>query len=225
MRGWVIPPARSCEFVANMEYVLDIYKRPYDVDFPVVCMDESPKQLIQELHSPIAMKAGQDRRVDYEYIRNGVVNIFMANEPLKGNRFVEVTEFKRKKDWAMFIKRIAEKEYPKATKITLVMDNYSTHTSAALYETFEPKEAKKLWDRFEFVYTPRHGSWLNMAEIELHVLNGQCLNRHISTIEEINEQANAWVKNRNNKNSKINWQFTNKEARIKLKRLYPSIND
>lgn len=225
MRGWVIPPARNCEFVANMENVLDIYKRPYNVDYPVVCMDESPKQLIEELRPPIAMKAGQDKRVDYEYIRNGVVNIFMANEPLKGNRFVEVTEFKRKKDWAMFIKRIADKQYPKARKITLVMDNYITHTSAALYETFEPKEAKRLWDRFEFVYTPRHGSWLNMAEIELHVLNGQCLNRHISTIEEINEQVNAWVKNRNNKNSKINWQFTNKEARIKLKKLYPSIND
>lgn len=208
-----------------MEYVLDVYKRPYSADYPVICMDESPKQLIQELRSPIPMKAGREKRVDYDYVRHGVVNIFMANEPLKGNRFVEVTEFKKKTDWAVFIKRIADKEYPKAKRITLVMDNFKTHTPGALYETFEPIEAKRLWDRFEFVYTPRHGSWLNMAEIELHVLNGQCLNRHISTMEEIKDQVKAWETNRNNKNSKINWQFTNKQARIKLKKLYPPIDD
>lgn len=208
-----------------MEYVLDIYKRRYDVDHPIVCMDESPKQLIEELRRPIAMEAGKERRVDYEYARNGVVNIFMANEPLKGNRFVEITEFKKKKDWAMFIKRIADKEYPNAKKITLVMDNFKTHTPAALYETFEAAEAKRIWDRFEFVFTPVHGSWLNMAEIELHVLNAQCLKRHISTINEIKEQVNAWANNRNNRTTKINWQFTNKEARTKLRRLYPSIDD
>lgn len=208
-----------------MERVLDVYKRPYNKDYPVVCMDESPKQLIAELRPNIPLKPGQQAKVDYEYVRNGVVNIFMANEPLKGKRFVEVTEFKTKKDWAMFIKRIAEQKYPKAKKITLVMDNFKTHTASAFYETFAPKEAKKLWDRFEFIFTPKHGSWLNMAEIELHVLNGQCLNRHLSTIERIRGEADAWQTNRNNKNSRINWQFTNKEARVKLKKLYPSIDD
>ena len=161
----MIPPEKNGEFVANMEFVLDVYKRPYNADYPVVCMDESPKQLIAELRSSVAMKPGQETRVDYEYIRNGVVNIFMANEPLTGKRFVEVTEFKTKKDWALFVKGIADKKYPRAQKITLVMDNFKTHAASAFYETFEPVEAKRLWDRFEFVYTPKHGSWLNMAEI------------------------------------------------------------
>ena len=211
--------------MANMEWVLDVYKRAYDADFPVVCMDESPKQLIEEGRSSIAMKPGQEARVDYEYVRHGVVNIFMANEPLKGKRYVEVTEFKTKKDWAIFIKTIANEQYPNAKKITLVMDNFKTHTASAFYETFEPEEAKRLWDRFEFIYTPKHGSWLNMAEIELHVLNGQCLNRHIATIDKIKAEVGAWQQQRNNKNSSINWQFTNGDARIKLKRLYPSIHN
>lgn len=208
-----------------MECVLDVYKRPYNADFPVLCMDESPKQLIEEGRTSIAMKPGQEARVDYEYVRHGVVNIFMANEPLKGKRFAEVTEFKTKKDWATFIKEIANEQYPKAKKITLVMDNFKTHAASAFYETFEPEEAKKLWDRFEFIYTPKHGSWLNMAEIELHVLNGQCLNRHISTMEKVNQEVEAWTTQRNNKVSKINWQFTNKDARVKFKKLYPSIQD
>lgn len=208
-----------------MEKVLDVYKKPYAPSFPVVCMDESPKQLIEEGKPFQAMKPGQEARVDYEYIRHGVVNIFMAGEPLSGRRFVEVTEYKTKKDWAMFIKRIADEWYSDAEKITLVMDNFKTHTASAFYETFEPAEAKRIWDRFEFVYTPKHGSWLNMAEIELHVLNGQCLNRHISTIEKVKEEVEAWQMNRNNKNSKINWQFTTKDARIKLKKLYPSFYD
>lgn len=220
----MIPPEANSAFVAGMEGVLDVYKRPYNIDCPVICMDESPKQLIKEGRPSIAMKPGQEARIDCEYIRNGVVNIFIANEPLTGKRFVEVTEFKTKKDWATFIKSIADKKYPKAKKITLVMDNFNTHVASAFYETFEPREAKRLWDRFEFIYTPKHGSWLNMAEIELHVLNGQCLNRHISTVKIIKEEVAAWQKNRNNKNSKINWQFTNKEARVKLKKLYPSID-
>lgn len=208
-----------------MERVLDIYKKPYDKDFPVVCMDESPKQLIEEGKPTLPIKPGRDRRIDYEYVRHGVVNIFIANEPLKGRRMVEVTEYKTKKDWAKFIKRIADEMFPDAIRITLVMDNLNTHTAAAFYEAFEPREAKRLWDRFEFVYTPKHGSWLNMAEIELHVLNGQCLNRHIPTMSKVTEEVNAWLKHRNNKNSKINWQFTNADARIKLKRLYPSLQD
>ena len=221
----MIPPEKNSDFVANMERVLDIYKRPYDAAFPIVCMDESPKQLIEAGKPSKAMKPGCEARVDYEYVRHGVVNIFMANEPLKGKRFVEVTEFKTKKDWAIFVKRIADEWYPKAKKIILVMDNFKTHVASAFYESFEPAEAKRLWDRFEFVYTPKHGSWLNMAEIELHVLNGQCLNRHIDTIKKVKVEVQAWQTNRNNKNKIINWQFINKEARIKLKRLYPSLHD
>lgn len=208
-----------------MERVLDIYKKPCDEGYPVVCMDESPKQLIEGGKPELPIKPGQDARVDYEYIRHGVVNIFMANEPLRGTRMVEVTAFKTKRDWAKFIKRIADEMYPSAKKITLVMDNFKTHVASAFYETFEPEEAKRLWDRFEFVYTPKHGSWLNMAEIELHVLNGQCLNRHIATMEKIKKEVAAWQENRNNKNGKINWQFTNGDARIKLKKLYPSIHN
>ncbi|MDQ6609485.1 MAG: IS630 family transposase [Bacteroidota bacterium] len=223
VKGWVIPPEKNGGFVANMEKVLDVYKTPYNSEFPVVCMDESPKQLIEEGKPSIAMKIGQETRIDYEYIRHGVVNIFMANEPLKGKRFVEVTEYKTKKDWAKFVKKIADDLYPKAKKIKLVMDNFKTHDPSAFYETFEPAEAKRLWDRFEFIYTPKHGSWLNMAEIELHVLNGQCLNRHLSTMKKVEQEVEAWQTNRNNKNSKIKWQFTNKKARVKLKKLYPSI--
>lgn len=207
-----------------MEQVLDVYKRPYNPKFPVVCMDESPKQLIEEGRVELKMKPGSEKKVDYEYIRHGVVNIFMSNEPLNGQRMVDVIKTKKKQDWARFIKRIADKQYPDAEKITLVMDNLNTHKPSSLYETFSPKEAKRIWDRFEFVYTPKHGSWLNMAEIELHVLNGQCLNRHIATIQEVEEEVEAWQNDRNNKNNKINWQFTTKNARIKLRRLYPSIH-
>jgi hypothetical protein len=224
VRGWVIPPGNSSEFVAHMEQVLDVYKRPYDPMFPVVCMDESPKQLIDEARSSIPIKPGYEKRVDYEYVRHGVVNVFMANEPLTGKRFTQITKLKTKKEWALFVKMIAEK-YPEAKKITLVMDNFNTHSASAFYETLEPQEAKRLWDRFEFIYTPKHGSWLNMAEIELHVLNGQCLNRHIATMEEVVKEVDAWQNDRNNKDSKINWRFTTKNARIKLKRLYPSIYD
>ncbi len=206
-----------------MEKVLDVYKRPYDKGFPVVCMDESPKQLIEEGRPSTEMRPGQEARVDYEYIRHGVVNIFMANEPLTGNRFVEVTRYKKKKDWAAFVKKIADEWYPDAKKIILVMDNFRTHAASAFYEAYKPAEAKRLWDRFEFVFTPKHGSWLNMAEIELNVLNGQCLNRHLASMEKIKGEVDAWQAARNNKNSKINWQFRNKDARIKLKRLYPSI--
>jgi len=187
-------------------------------------MDESPKQLIEEIASE-PIRQGCQARIDYEYIRHGMVNVFMANEPLKGKRLVEITEYKTKKDWAKFVKRISDEMYPQAKKIILVMDNYNTHDASAFYETYPPEEAKRLRDRFEFVYTPKHGSWLNMAEIELHVLNGQCLNRHISTMVKVKAEVKAWEKHRNNKNAKINWQFTNEQARIKLKRLYPSYSN
>ena len=207
-----------------MEMVLDVYKMGYDNDFPVICMDESPKQLIKETRLPIGCKKGSDYKQDYEYERCGVVNIFMANEPLTGKRYVKVTEVKKKTDRAMFIKEISDDLYPNAKKIKLVMDNYGTHKPAALYETFAPEQAKRIWDRFEFVYTPKHGSWLNMAEIELHVLMGQCLNRRIGSIQEMKTEVNAWQKDRNNMNAKINWQFNNDKARIKLKKLYPTIS-
>lgn len=208
--------------MANMERVLDVYKRPYDANYPVVCMDESPKQLIKETRPSTRMKPGREARVDYEYVRCGVCNIFMANEPLKGRRYAEVTELKTRREWALFVKRISDEWYPKAKKITLVMDNFKTHSAGSFYEVFPPAEAKKIWDRFEFIYTPKHGSWLNMAEIELNVLNGQCLSKHIDAIENIKSEVAAWQTDRNNKNKKINWQFTAKDARIKLKKLYPS---
>lgn len=206
-----------------MEMVLDVYKRPFNPDIPVVCMDESPKQLIGEMKIPISASPGQPAKHDYEYKRNGVCNIFMACEPLAGKRIVKITERKTKKDWACFIDEIA-KQYENAEKITLVMDNLNTHTPGSFYETFPPEKAKALLDKFEFVYTPKHGSWLNMAEIELNVLTGQCLNRRIDNIEEVSKEAEAWQNFRNNKNAKVNWQFTEKHARIKLSRLYPTLD-
>ena len=205
-----------------MEMVLDVYKRPFDQKHPVVCMDESPKQLIAETKIPIAASPGHIAKYDYEYKRCGTCNIFMACEPLAGKRMVKITERKTKNDWAYFLENIAE-SYPDAEKITLVMDNLNTHTPGAFYETFEPDKAKSLWDKFEFIYTPKHGSWLNMAEIELNVLLGQCLNRRIDNIQKIKSEVAAWQNHRNNKDSKVNWRFTTDDARIKLSRLYPSI--
>ena len=207
-----------------MERVLDVYRQPYKAKFPVVCMDESPKQLIKETRLPIAPSPGSLAKFDYEYERCGACNIFLASEPVAGKRFVKITARRTKKDWANFIENIAN-EYSNAQKITLVMDNLNTHKPGSLYEIFAPQKAKKLWDRFHFVYTPKHGSWLNMAEIELNVLNGQCLNRRIDKLSTVIKECNAWQKRRNNMNAKINWQFTTKDARIKLKRLYPTLQD
>jgi len=218
----VIPPEQNGQFVANMERVLDVYKRPYDPNFPVVCMDESPRQMIRETRKPIPMSPGRPARVDYEYERCGVCNVFMASEPLAGRRLVEITETKTKLDWAHFIEKISLK-YQKAKKITLVMDNLNTHMSGSFYEAFLPRKAKALWDRFEFVYTPKHGSWMNMAEIELNVLINQCLKGRIDSIDKIRRQVEAWLIHRNNLKAKINWQFTTDKARIKLKRLYPTL--
>ena len=224
VKGWVIPPEQNGEFVANMEKVLGVYKRPYDYQNPVICMDESPKQLIGETKAPIPMKHGHDRKEDYEYKRNGVCNIFMANEPLKGKRYPKVTITKKKMDWARYIKEVVDTNYADREKVTLVMDNFGTHTLGAFYESFEPKEAKRLMDKIDFIFTPKHGSWLNMAEIELNVLMGQCLNRRIADIETVAEQVKAWTEHRNTASATINWQFKTDDARIKLRRLYPSIN-
>ena len=205
-----------------MEMVLDVYKRPYDPRYPVVCMDESPKQLIAETKGPISASPGQLAKYDYEYRRCGVCNIFLACEPLEGKRMVTITERKTKREWACFLEEIAG-QYEEAKKITLVMDNLNTHNPGSLYEMFEPNRAKEIWDKFEFVYTPKHGSWLNMAEIELNVLTGQCLNRRIDDIAVVRQEVWAWQEFRNNKNSKVNWQFTTEDARIKLSRLYPTL--
>jgi len=207
-----------------MENVLEIYKRPYNPAYPVICMDESPRQLIKETRQVIPAKAGRIVRHDYEYERCGVCNIFMACEPLAGRRLVNVTERKTKKDWAYFIEDIAE-SYKDAKKITLIMDNYNTHKPGSLYEVFQPEKAKSLWDRFQFEYTPKHGSWLNMAEIELNVLTRQCLKRRIASIEPVRKEVNAWQNHRNNQNAKINWQFTTDDARIILRRLYPTLDE
>ena len=219
----MIPPKENGSFVANMEMVLDVYKRPLDAKFPVVCMDESPKQLIAEKKIPISASPGKPARHDYEYKRCGVCNIFLACEPLAGKRFVKINVRKTKRDWALFLQHIASQNED-AEKITLVMDNLNTHKPGSLYETFPPDHAKALWDRFEFVYTPKHGSWLNMAEIELNVLIGQCLNRRIDDIEVVRRESLAWQEFRNNKGAKVNWQFTAENARTKLNRLYPTLD-
>ena len=219
---WVIPPEHNGAFVAQMEQVLDVYKRPDDAQRPVVCMDESPRQLIRETRLPLTAKPATSERYDYEYERCGVCNVFMAVEPPAGQRLVRVTERKTKTDWASFLEEIAG-QYRQAQKITLVMDNLNTHAAGSLYETFAPVEAKTLWDRFEFIYIPKHGSWLNIAEIELNVLIKQCLDRRIDNLDEMRSEVLAWQTQRDNAKSRINWQFTNEKARIKLKRIYPTL--
>lgn len=206
-----------------MENVLETYKLPYNEKFPVVCMDESPKQLVKETRKSINMEPGREKRIDYEYERCGMCNIFIANEPLQGKRFVEITQKKTKKEWAFFIKKILDEYYKDAEKIILVMDNLNTHNPGSLYEVFKPEEARRILNRFKFVFTPKHGSWLNMAEIELNVLHGQCLSRRIGNVETVRREVAAWQRERNNTVAKINWQFKTEDARIKLKRLYPSI--
>lgn len=190
---------------------------------PVVCMDETPRQLIRETRTPIPARPGQLERHDYEYERCGVCNVFMASEPLAGKRMTKVTERKTKVDWAQFLQDIAE-HYPSAQKITLVMDNLNTHSPGALYEAFPPDKAKALWDRFEFVYTPKHGSWLNVAEIELNVMISQCLDRRIGSMEKLCTEVAAWQARRDLIHAKVNWQFTMEDARVKLKRLYPTFD-
>lgn len=193
---------------------------PYDPNYPVVCMDESCKQMIGEVRTPIPCIPGHPVRIDDEYVRNGVVEIFMEVEPLAGKRHVTVTEHRTRKDWAMQIKEMLDKRYSKVTKVRLVMDNLNTHNIASLYETFEPKEARRLAERLDIHYTPKHGSWLNMAEIELSVLKGQCLDRRIPDMATMRSEVAAWERDRNNSVKNIVWQFTAPDARIKLRHLY-----
>ncbi len=204
-----------------MEMVLDVYKRSYDPLRPVVCMDESPRQLIWNTREILPIKPGRPAREDYEYECCGVCNIFMALEPLAGKRFVKVTERRTKQDWAIFLEDIASL-YTHTEKITLVMDNLNIHSTGSLYETFMPAKARKLSERIEFIFTPKHGSWLNMAEIELNVLVKQCLSRRMESVEEMKKAVNCWQASRNTLGAKIDWQFTTEQARIKLKRLYPT---
>ena len=206
-----------------MEDVLVLYELPYDPTYPVVCMDESCKQLIGEVREPIPCAPGKPERVDDEYVRNGVAEIFLEVEPLAGRRHVDVTEHRARTDWAWWIKGMLDERYPGARSVRLVMDNLNTHSAASLYETFPPQEARRLAERLEIHYTPKHGSWLNIAEIELSVLNGQCLDRRIPDLEMMRKQVTAWEDDRNNRPSKIRWQFSTTNARIKLKRLYPKL--
>ena len=206
-----------------MEDVLDVYHAPYDPQFPLICMDESNKQLVGEVHAPLVAAPGRGQILDHEYVRNGVAEIFLEVEPLSGRRHVLITERRTRKDWTLFIKGMLDERYPQATRVRLVMDNLNTHSAASLYETFEPEEARRLARRLEIHYTPKHGSWLNIAEIELSVLNSQCLNRRIPDIALMRKEVAAWERDRNNRTATIDWRFTTADARIKLKRLYPNL--
>ena len=206
-----------------MEDVLEVYTRPYDPKRPQVCMDETSKQLLAEVQNPLPMKPGRPRRYDYEYDREGVANLFLFSEPLAGKRQVKVTDHRPKKDWAVAMRELSDVHYPEAEKIVIVMDNLNTHSPASFYEAFPPEEARRLTNRFEFHYTPKHGSWLDMAEIELSVLERQCLNRRISDKATLITEVNAWVEERNAQIAKVLWRFTTADARIKLISLYPKI--
>jgi len=215
-------PSASPAFVAAMEDVLEVYHRPYDSDYPVVCMDESNKQLIEDTYTALPVTPGQVAKADHEYRRHGVRDIFLAVEPLAGKRITKITTTRAQTDWAHFIRELLDEHYPQARKVVLVMDNLNTHTAAALYATFPAAEAQRLWQRVEAHYTPKHGSWLDIAECELSVLSRQCLNRRIATESELVRQVAAWTAARNKDHATIDWQFTTEDARIKLKHLYPS---
>ena len=206
-----------------MEDVLDVYHAPYDPLFPLVCMDESNKQLVGEVHAPLVPAPGRGQINDHEYVRNGVADIFLEVEPLTGHRHVDISEHRTRKDWAAFIKGMLDERYPQAIKVRLVLDNLNTHSAASLYEAFAPEEARRLARRLEIHYTPKHGSWLNVAEIELSALNTQCLNRRIPNMGLMRQEVAAWERDRNHRAAVIDWRFTTEDARIKLKRLYPKL--
>ena len=217
----MIPPDASAAFVANMEDVLEVYQRPHDPQRPLVCLDETSKQLIVETRAPIPAKPGRKARHDYEYERNGVANLFMVFAPLEGWRLVKVTDRHTAIDYAHMLRDLSDVHFPDAAKIALVQDNLNTHKPASLYQAFPAAEARRLVERFEWHYTPKHGSWLNMAESELGVLASQCLDRRIADKQILTHEVNAWQDHRNKNHAKANWQFKTADARVKLKRLYP----
>jgi hypothetical protein len=219
----VIPPKADAAFVAAMEDVLDVYKRPRDPARPLVCLDETSRQLTMETRAPQPMRKGLPARRDYEYKRNGTANLFMLFAPLEGWRHVEVTERRTAVDYANILRDLADIHFPKAEKIVLIQDNLNTHVPASLYEAFEPAEARRIAQRFEWHYTPKHGSWLNLAESELAVLASQCLNRRIADEPAMKKEVAAWRSMRNKNNAKAVWHFTTADARVKLKSLYPAL--
>jgi hypothetical protein len=218
----VLPPKANAGFVAAMEDVLEVYTRPYDPRWPQVCFDEASKQLVAEVQQPLPVQPGQPARIDYEYKRQGTANLFMLFEPLAGRRRVLVTERRTNVDFAQAIRVLLDELYPEADKVVLVLDNLSTHGPAALYEAFAPAEARRLLERLEIHYTPKHASWLNMAELELSVLARQCLDRRIPDQALLAQEVGAWEAERNAAVVKVEWRFTTADARSKLKRLYPS---
>ena len=220
---WCIPPEADCEFVAAMEDVLDVYHRPRNPGRPVVCLDEASKQLVGEIRSPLPARPGEPSRYDSEYVRNGTANLFMAFEPLAGWRHAEVTDSRRRADWAWFVKGLVDGRYRGAERVVLVMDNLNTHTLGSLYAAFAPDEARRIADRLEIHYTPKHGSWLNMAEIELAALANQCLGDRVEDKAALARDVGAWEADRNAREVGTDWRFTTADARIKLKRLYPSV--
>lgn len=224
-KQWCIPTAPDAEFVYHMEDVLQVYTRPSDPARPVVCMDEINTQLLADTREPLPMEPGKTRCEDYEYERHGVCNVFLACEPLVGTRVTMTATQRTKQQWAEFVRRLADVHYPTADKIILVLDNLNTHTLAALYEVFPVAQARRLCQRFEVHYTPKHGSWLNMAEIELSALDRQCLSQRFASFEQAEQQIAAWTTRRNQRQTAIQWHFTAEDASIKLKHLYPSITD
>jgi hypothetical protein len=220
---WCIPPQGSAEFVAQLEDVLDVYERPYDPRFPQVCLDETSKQLVGEVREPQPPASGQPRREDYEYERKGVANLFLVTEPLRGWRHVTVTDQRTALDFAQVLRDLVDNRYPEAERIVLVLDNLNTHTPAALYAAFPPEEAHRLNAKLAWHHTPKHGSWLNMAEIEFSVLARQCLDRRIPDKSELKGEVAMWQARRNQAGTGTRWRFTTADARIKLHRLYPAV--
>jgi hypothetical protein len=223
-KEWCIPPKAHGAFVAQMEEVWDLYEKPYDSHRPLVCMDETSKQLVSDVQTPLPPQPGQTARQDYEYERQGVCNLFIGFEPLQSQRHVQVTNQRTAVDWAHFMQDLAEMHYPDAEKIVVVLDNLNTHGPGSFYEAFPPAEAKRLAARFEFHYTPKQGSWLNMAEIELSALSRMCLDRRIPDQATLTREVSAWESERNAKSVTVEWRFTTDDARIKLKKLYPVIS-
>ena len=220
---WCLPPEADAEFVCAMEDVLEVYERPFDPRRPQVCLDEASKQLVAETRVPVPPAPGRPARHDYEYERRGTANLFVVTEPLVGQRHLRVTDRRTAVDFAHTVRWLLDELYPRAEKVVLVMDNLNTHKPASLYEAFAPAEARRLAERLEIHYTPKHGSWLNIAEIELSILARQCLGRRIASKEELAREVAAWQRRRNKAHGTVDWQFTTKDARVKLKRLYPSI--